>query len=160
MHIISDMKIAVHKLIFGKAKGKRQYDIYDLADHVHRSYNYLTKIADINKEHPTPVEYLVPIMKLKNNFYPLELMCWECGGVFVRLPKPAMKRGDELDVAAGYSVLANEVSASVTKTFKSPTKDNLTECLAKLKEMTSESVSVHRYVEKKASKQISLEFPE
>jgi hypothetical protein len=158
MHFMSDIKIAVHKLIFGKGGGKRQFDIYELAEHVNRSYNYLTKIADPTKDHPTPVELLVPIMKLKHNFRPLEMMCWECGGVFVRLPKPAMSKGDELDMAAGYSVLASEVSALVTKAFKNPTNENLTECLAKLKTMTSESVSVHKYVEKKASKQFSLEF--
>jgi hypothetical protein len=158
MHFVTDIKIAANKLIFGRGKGKKNYDPYECADHVNRSYNYLWKICDINTDHPIPLEIIVPLMNLKNNYELLELVCWACGDVFIKLPKGQIKKGDGLDIAADYSVLASEVSALVTRAFQDSDSEIMTECLNKLKTMTSETVSMHKTIEKKASKQLSLEL--
>lgn len=154
MDFTTRIKIAANKLIFGKSK--KQVDAYDCADHVNRSYNYLWKIADLNSEHPIPLEVIIPIMKLKNNYELLELIAWECGGVFVKLPKVRTNKSDDYDVASDFTHATSEAMSALNKVIKHPTQRHLEECLEALRKCTSESVSTHNYIQKNKSKQFEM----
>lgn len=154
MDFLSNLKIAANKLIFGKSK---TYDAYDLANLVNRSYNYLWKIADINSEHPIPIEIIVPIIKAKKDYTILDIICWECGGILVKLPKTLSSKNDH-ETITSFQLVTAEAVESLTKAIHEPTEENLKKCLEKLKDCTKESISAHKYAEKKLKKQMELEL--
>jgi len=156
MDFTTRIKIAATQLIFGKGKGKKQIDAYDCADHVNRSYNYLWKIADMNSEHPIPLEIIIPLMKLKNDYRLLELVAWDCGGVFVKLPKVRTNKSDDYDVAADFSFATSQAVTALNKVIKHPNQRNLEDCLEALRKCTAESVSTHHYIVKNKSRQIEM----
>lgn len=158
MDFITNIKLAANSLIFGKSKKKKQIDAYDCAQHVNRSYNYLWKIADINSEHPIPLEIIVPLMKLKNDDTIVNLICWEMGGVFVKIPKYDSSKKTDVKVAADFQAAAGDASASLARVFEKPTEANIQYCLNALKLCAGEAFKSHKYVEKKTSKQISMEL--
>ncbi len=153
MDLTSRIKIEVQKLIHGKG-----ITVFELADKVNKSYSYLCRIASLNEELPTPLEIILPAMKIKKNYGLLKLMAWECGFALVKMPKPAKSKKEETEIAANYQKATSEALQAVLRYFEEPTRENYEKVSNKLMHATREGLAVKKYCDKKADKQLELDL--
>jgi hypothetical protein len=158
MDIISDIKKEARYLIYGNRLDQAEMTGKESAELLGKSLSYLSKICSLNEPFPTPLEVILPLMLKRKRYRLLELLCWKCGGVFVKLPKAGNKKQDDLDTSEEFHAAAADAVAALGKALKTPTDDNLKAALEALKKCTAESVSAHKYVEEKATKQIRMEL--
>jgi hypothetical protein len=151
MDVNTRIKIKEQELIHGKG-----ITVFDLADKLNRSYSYLCRIASPTEELPFPIEIAVPAMKLKKNYGLLELMAWECGFAIVKLPKVAATKKDENELTAGYQKAVSEAVSAVIHFFENPSDKNYKHVTDRIQQAVSESLTVKKYCDKKASKQMEL----
>jgi hypothetical protein len=156
MNYISVIKIKLNELVFGRSKSKKDVTPYDCAEIVGKSYNYLWKICSMSEDHPFPMEYLVPLMKAKNNFDVLEQMARECGFVVVKLPKGKMARGEENEMVHEMQIAANKVVAAFMDFIKSGREEHSIQVIDLIMKDIQTKLSVKKYVEKRASRQEDL----
>jgi hypothetical protein len=151
MDLNSRIKIKEQELIHGKG-----LTIFELADKLNKSYSYLCRIASPTEELPFPLEIALPAMKLKKNYGLLELMAWECGFALVKLPKTAATKKDENELAASYQKAVSEAVSAVIHFFEESSNNNYKNVTEKIQTAVSESLTVKKYCDKKASKQLEL----
>lgn len=145
------IKIAVNRLFLGKGK-----TIFESADHVNRSYNYLYRIANLNEDVPCPIEIAIPIMKFKNNFELLEAIAWECGFVVYKIPFAKIKKGDEQKMASDYQAATVHAVQALLKFVEEPNEARYDIVSNALKSVISESAGIKKYIDKKHSRQEEL----
>ena len=138
--------------------GSRSKTVYDLADYLGKSYNYLCRASSLTEEVPFPLELAVHAMKFMGNYDLLKLIATECGFTAVKLPKVAMKKGEENELAANYQAAASSAVKSLVQFIQTPTESNYNAVIESLNNIISESVAVKKYCEKKASRQLELDF--
>jgi len=153
MDINSTIKLKVQELIHG-----RGMTVYELADKVNRSYSYLCRIASPTEELPTPLEIILPAMKLKKNYHLLEYMAWSCGFALVRLPKVAANKKDETELAAEYQTAVSDAVNALLKFFDNPTKQTYENVKQALIDATQQELTIKKYCEKKMRNQLELEL--
>ncbi len=154
MDVNTRIKIEVQKLIHG---GKR-ISVFELAERVNKSYSYLCRIASLNEELPTPIEVVLPAMKIKKNYELLKLLAYECGFALVKLPKANKSKKDETEIAAGYQKATTEALQAVLNFFENPSEANYQKAANSLMNATSEGIAVKKYCDKKNSKQLELDL--
>ena len=156
MDFITEIKNAARILICGNRRDREESEARASAELVGRTISYLSRMCSLTDNVPVNLEVLLPLMKKKRDYRALQRICWECGGVFIKLPKVSNKKGDDVDVTIDYQELTGKTVAALTKAFKNPTDANLRECVFILRNAAVESVSVSKYVEKKLDKQIEI----
>jgi hypothetical protein len=145
------IKLKVQELIHGKGM-----TVYELADKVNKSYSYLCRIASPTEELPTPIEVVLPAMKLKKNYTLLEYLAWECGFALVRLPKVSIEKKDETELVAGYQKAVTTAISTLLQYLDQSTQENYNAVQQALVDAVQRGLQVKKYCEKKHSKQ--LEF--
>jgi hypothetical protein len=151
MDTATRLKIEEQKLIHGKG-----ITVFELADKLNRSYNYLCRISSMTEELPFPVELAVPAMKIKKNYGLLKTMAWECGFALIKLPRAGKSRKEETQMAADYQKACSNAINAVIHFFEEPTEENHAKVEKSIIEATSEGLAVKKYADKKASKQLEL----
>ncbi|MBP8975078.1 MAG: hypothetical protein KBG83_00015 [Bacteroidetes bacterium] len=145
------IKIKTQELIHG-----RGMTVYELADKVNRSYSYLCRIASPTEELPTPLEIILPAMKLKRNYDLLKFMSWECGFALVKLPKPAMSKKDENDLVADYQRAVTEAISALLNFLENPIEESYRIVEQKIVEATEQGIAAKKYCEKKSKQQLDM----
>ena len=153
MDFTTRIKTLENELVHGKG-----ITVYELADKLNKSHNYLCRISSIFEELPFPLELAVPAMKLKKNYDLLKFIAQECGFAVVRFPRVTANKKDEVDMVSGYQKLGSEAIDAVLDFFANPSGDNYIAVCDLLREVASESISIQKYVEKKYDRQLSLEL--
>lgn len=153
MDFTTRIKTLENELVHGKG-----ITVYELADNLNKSHNYLCRISSIFEELPFPIELAVPAMKLKKNYNLLKFIAQECGFAVVKFPRPVTKKGDEVDMVSGYQKLGSQAIDAVMTFFADPSGDNYIAACNLLREVACESISIEKYVEKKFDRQLSLDL--
>lgn len=156
MNYISDVKIKLNQLIFAKGRTKKDVTAYDCAEIVGKSYNYLWKICSPTEDHPFPLEFVVPLMRAKNNYDVLELMAHTCGFALVKLPRVGIAKQDQNEMVEEMQLTANKVVGAFMDFFKSGSKDHYMQVIDCIMVDVQTKLSVKKYVEKKVTGQIEL----
>ena len=151
MDLTTNIKQETNKLFLGKG-----ITLFELANKVNKSHSYLSRIASLHEDLPTPLEVVVPAMIVKKNFNLLQMLNWHCGFAMVKLPRTKMIKKDETELAGDYQQAASEAANNLIKFLNEPTKDNYKNCTTSLKKITEESIAVKKFVDKKASNQFEL----
>jgi len=155
---LTALKLAQYELIHSRGRGPKDITIFNLSAKLTRSYSYLCRISSLTEDLPFPSELEVPAMKIKNNFDILRLKAIECGFVLCKMPRTKTKKGDENIIISEYQVNYSETINALYKFFQEPTSDNFNHTIQLLNNILSETCEIKRWVEKKHSNQIELEF--
>lgn len=153
MDLNTRLKIKEQQLIHGKG-----ITIFQLADQLNRSYNYLCRISSPTEELPFPIEIAIPAMKIKKNYDLLREMALECGFMLVKLPSIRKSKKDETQMTAEYQMACSEAINAVIRFFENPTEANYQKATDGIMTATSEGLAVKKYCDKKASRQMELEL--
>ena len=155
MDINTRVKIETQKLIHGKG-----ITIFELAERINKSYSYLCRIASPTEELPTPIEVVLPAMKIRKNYGLLKLLAWECGFALVKLPRPAKSKKEEMKMTQEYQKACNDAVGALIEFLEEPTDENHQKVEEAVIQATREGLAVKKYCDKKASKQLELPFNE
>ncbi len=160
MNFQSRIKIKEHELIHGQGKNSgKNKTVYDVAEVCNKSYPYVCRISSLTEDVPFPVGMLVPAMKLKQNFDCLELIAWECGFAIIPLPKKVkMQKGDVNQMAATYQKTSSDAVQALLDVIDNLNPDTYKKFEDQFKQMVQNTLSVKKTIDKKASKQLELEF--
>jgi len=153
MDFTTRIKTLENELVHGKG-----ITVYELADKLNKSHNYLCRISSIFEELPFPLELAIPAMKYKKNYDLLKFIAQECGFAVVRFPRVATKQGEEIDMVSAYQKLGSESIDAVLEFFANPSGETYAKACDLLRDVAAESISIEKYVEKKYDRQLSLDL--
>ncbi len=156
MDYVTDVKKETRILIYGNELDKADETGKQTAAFLNKTQGYLSQIINLDCTHPTPLEVVVPLMKRRKRFKLLERLCWECGGVFVKLPATKIAKGDEYDMANDFT----QKSTDAIKAFMEYLKKNNPEAYEKFfsanRELITTAASIEHYATKKNTGQEEL----
>ncbi len=156
MDYVTDVKKETRILIYGNELDKADETGKQTAAFLNKTQGYLSQIINLDCTHPTPLEVVVPLMKRRKRFKLLERLCWECGGVFVKLPAAKMAKGDEYDMANEFQKKTVDAAKAFLEYLKKDNPDAYKNFFEANREMISTAVSVEKYATKKNSGQEEL----
>lgn len=146
------LKIKQHELVHG---GK--HNVYDLADHLCKSYNYICRISSLTEEVPFPSELEVPAMKHQKNYDILQLKAWECGFALVKLPgRVAADKSEDHKMSADYQKAASTAVDALLDVLEHLDGASYEKFEEAFKQIVERSLSVKKSIDKKASRQLDL----
>ena len=151
MDYVTDIKKETRILIYGNELDKSDDTGKQTAAYLNKTQGYLSQIINLDCSHPTPLEVVVPLMKRRKRFKLLERLCWECGGVFVKIPSTKMAKGDEYEMANEFT----KKSADAIKSFMDFLKKNNPETYEKFFSANRELITTASAIEKYATKKNS-----
>ena len=142
-----------YELIHTPAKG---VNIDKLAEHLLKSKNYLYRISSPTEELPFPLEIAHEAQKLKRNVKLYQYLLLDLGYGIYKLPGTAMSKKDENSMAADYGTAASCAVKSLMEFIQTPTETTHKKLAESFEKLINETVSVKKYCDKKASKQMEL----
>ncbi len=152
MDFQTKLKIKQHELVHGKGK-----TVYDLAEHLCKSYSYLCRISSLSEDLPFPSELEVPAMKFKKNFDVLQLKAWECGFALIKLPgRVKMDKSEKNKMVADYQKTSNEAISALLDVLEEMTIASYHRFDKAFHNVVEKSLSVKKTIDKEANKQLEL----
>lgn len=152
MDLLSRIKIKENELVHGSKK-----TVYELADHVNKSHNYLCRISSVSEDLNFPIEIAVPLMQFTKNYDLLKLVSWECGYAPVKLPgKLKAAKKDENEMASDYQHATASACSLLIVFINNPSLENHNRLENALKNIVEESLKIKNYAAKKISRQEEL----
>jgi hypothetical protein len=154
MDFITNIKIEEHKLVHSS----RSKTVYELADHLGKSHNYLCRMSSLTEDIPFPVELAVPAMKFMKNFDLLKMLNWECGFAMIKLPGKAKTKKDENEMTAEFTDACATAMKALVTFLNETTEENYLAFDKAIQNAVQVSLAVQQYCKKKSSGQFNLEF--
>ncbi|MBU1096880.1 MAG: hypothetical protein KKB34_10400 [Bacteroidetes bacterium] len=146
------LKIKQHQLVHSGPA-----NVYDLADQLCKSYNYICRISSLTEDVPFPSELEVPAMKIQKNYDLLQLKAWECGFALVKLPgRIAMDKSEDHKLSADYQKTASEAVNALLNVLDNLTTETYKTFECTFQMIVERSLSVKKTIDKKATQQLDL----
>lgn len=149
MDIITDLKKELRILIYGTDLDKADETGKETASLLGKTQGYLSQIINLSGTYPTPLEVVVPLMKRRKRYKLLERLCWECGGVFVKLPNAKCAKGDEYDIANDYQDKTVKAAKAFLEYLKKDNPEAYELFVRANREMITTAMSTEKYATKK-----------
>lgn len=156
MDIITDIKKELRILIYGKDLEKADETGKETASLLGKTQGYLSQIINLSGTYPTPLEVIIPLMKRRKRYKLLERLCWECGGVFVKLPAVKMAKGDEYDIANEFQEKTVKAAQAFIEFLKKDNPEAYERFFRANREMITTAMSTEKYAAKKVKGQGEL----
>jgi len=150
---IDVIKELQYELIHTPAKG---VSVDDLAKHCLKSKNYLYRISSPTEDLPFPLEIAHEAQRLKKNVKLYQYLVNDLGYGMFKLPGTAMSKKDENSMAAEYGSAASCAVKSLMEYIHTPTEQTHKKLSEAFSDLINNTVSVKKYCDKKASKQMEL----